>query len=225
MRIVGPSMQQAVAGLSRGRGAAEAAWDSLTHGLGLALSLIGLGVLLATGAQAGTARHLIAAAVYGTAMVAAYGASTLYHALGRRPALRLVDHAGVYALIAGTYTPFALITLWGPWGWALLTVIWTLAGVGVALKLKYIGRYKVLSVAFYLAMGWLAVVACGPLQAALPAAGFWLVIGGGMAYSAGVAFFALGRSVRYMHAVWHVFVLAGSGCHFAAVLLFVLPPG
>jgi len=200
--------------------------NSSTHGLGAGLSLLGLGGLLTVAAKAGGARVLAGAAIYGASLVILYSASTSYHAArGPRlkPILKFFDHAAIYLLIAGTYTPFALVTLWGPLGWALLGLIWALAGGGILLKVKFLGRFKVASVVMYLAMGWLAVLALRQLWLALPGVGFWLVVAGGLSYTVGIVFYALGRSVRFMHAIWHLFVLAGSACHYVAILLYVLP--
>jgi len=169
---------------------------------------------------------LAGAAIYGASLVILYSASTSYHAArGPRlkPILKFFDHAAIYLLIAGTYTPFALVTLWGPLGWALLGLIWALAGGGILLKVKFLGRFKVASVVMYLAMGWLAVLALRQLWLALPGVGFWLVVAGGLSYTVGIVFYALGRSVRFMHAIWHLFVLAGSACHYVAILMYVLP--
>jgi len=200
--------------------------NSGTHGLGALLSLLGLGGLLAIASRAEGARPLLSALIYGGSLVLLYSASTFYHAArGPRlkPVLKFLDHAAIYLLIAGTYTPFCLVTLWGPWGWTLLGIVWTLAALGILLKVKYIGRFKVGSVVMYVAMGWLAVVALGQVWQALPGVGLWLVVAGGLSYTVGIVFYALGRSVRFMHSVWHLFVLAGSICHYFAVLLYALP--
>lgn len=200
--------------------------NSGIHGLGVGLSLIGLGGLLAVATRAGGARTLAGAAIYGASLVVLYSASTSYHATRSprlKPLLRFFDHAAIHLLIAGTYTPFCMVTLWGPWGWTLLGLIWALAALGILLKVRYMGRFKVGSVVMYVTMGWLAVVALGRVWQALPGIGFWLVVAGGLSYTVGIVFYALGGSIKFMHSVWHVFVLFGSLCHYFAVLLYVLP--
>ena len=212
----------------RGRAFWEEVANSGLHGFGALASLIGLGGLLAVGAQAG-ARALAAAAVYGSSLVLLYLASSLYHgakAVATRPALKLLDHVAIYILIAGTYTPVCLLPLWGPWGWGLLSTIWALAALGIVLKLWLKWRGKAAWVLMYLGMGWLAVLAMRELHLLLPPTGFWLLVAGGLFYTVGVLFFALGRTIPFMHTVWHLFVLAGSACHYFSILLYVLPgPG
>jgi len=200
--------------------------NSGLHGMGAVLSLAGLGGLLTMGMRVGEPRALASAAIYGTSLVLLYTASTLYHAakaVSARPSLRLLDHIAIYLLIAGTYTPFCLLSLWGPLGLGLLSAIWALAGLGIVFKIVFGERFKVTWVLMYLGMGWLAVVALRELYLLLPTLGFWLVVAGGLFYTVGVLFFALGRTIPFMHTIWHVFVLAGSSCHYFAVLLYVLP--
>ncbi len=200
--------------------------NSGLHGFGALASLVGVGWLLAEGTRAAGARALAAVAVYGTSLVLLYLASTLYHgakAVASRPGLKLLDHIAIYLLIAGTYTPFCLLPLWGPLGWGLLAAIWALAGTGIALKLWFRERGKVTWVLMYLGMGWLAVLAMRELYLLLPPFGFWLVVAGGALYTVGVLFFALGRYIPVMHTVWHLFVLAASACHYFAILIYVLP--
>jgi hemolysin III len=205
---------------------AEELASSVTHGLGLALSVAGLAVLVVFAALRGTAWHMVSCAVYGGTLVILYAASTLYHCVPARRmrakrVLRIVDHAAIYLLIAGTYTPFALVTLRGGWGWTLFGIIWGLALTGVIFKVFLTGRFPILSTLVYLAMGWLVVIAWKPVTAALPASALAWLAAGGIAYTAGVLFFALER-LRFGHAVWHVFVLAGSICHYFAVLFHVV---
>jgi len=200
--------------------------NSGLHGLGAVLGLAGLGGLVAVGHQAGDPRALVAAVVYGLSLVLLYTASALYHgakAVAARPGLKLLDHVAIYVLIAGTYTPFCLLPLWGPWGWGLLSAIWALAALGIALKLWLKWRGKVTWVLMYLGMGWLAVLAMRELFLLLSPTGFWLVVAGGLSYTVGVLFFALGRTIPFMHTVWHLFVLAASACHYFSILLYVLP--
>jgi hemolysin III len=198
--------------------------NSITHGVGAALSVAGLVIMIVIAALRGTAWHVVACAVYGVSLVLLYVSSTLYHALTNSRAkqvFRVLDHSSIYVLIAGTYTPFTLVTLGGAWGWGLLAVVWTLAVVGVVFKCFFTGRLGILSTTVYIGMGWIAVVAIRPLLHALPwPAVLWLVAGG-VLYTSGVAFF--GRKWKYSHMIWHLFVLAGSVCHFLAVCGYVLP--
>ncbi|MEZ4234795.1 MAG: hemolysin III family protein [Myxococcota bacterium] len=202
---------------------AEELLNTLSHGFGALVGGIGLAVLL--GACGGEPWRIVAASVYGASVVLLFLASTLYHAL-RRPrakaVLQVVDHVCIFALIAGTYTPFALVTLRGPWGWALLGTTWGLALVGSVLETAFLGRFPRLSTAAYLATGWVGVIAVVPLWNALPGAAWGWLLGGGLAYTVGVAFFAW-EKLPFHHTVWHVFVLAGAACHFVAVLHHVLP--
>jgi hemolysin III len=199
--------------------------NTLTHGLGVVLSVIGVGVLLNAPALAGSASAIAACAVYGATLIALYTTSTLYHCATSTKAkrvLRILDHLGILLLIAGTYTPFVLIALRGTWGWTLFGIIWTLAAVGAVFELSSARRYRAAMVALYIAMGWVGLVAIKPLVAALPAAGLWLLFGGGVSYTAGVLFYRW-RSLRYHHALWHLFVLGGSMLQYFAILYYVLP--
>jgi hemolysin III len=194
--------------------------NTLTHGVGAVLSAVGLAVLALVASRRGPAAVLVGCVVFGAALVVLYTASTLYHAVSHPRAkgvLRAVDHSAIFLLIAGTYTPFTLVSLRGPWGWSLFAVVWSLAVAGIALRLALRRRPTALFVALYLAMGWCVVVALRPLVAAVPPAGVALLVAGGLAYSVGVVFY-LWRSLPYHHAIWHAFVLAGSGLHYAAVL-------
>ena len=199
--------------------------NSLTHGVGLALAIAGLAVLTADARALGTAWHLVGCGVYGATLIALYAASTLYHSIptpAAKPALRACDHAAIFLLIAGTYTPFALVNLRGAWGWSLLAVIWGLAALGIALYRVLARQPALVRAAPYLAMGWLAVVAVEPLRAAVAPGGQALLLAGGLAYTGGVAFYAW-RRLPYHHAIWHGFVLAGGVCHYFAILFFVIP--
>ena len=156
-----------------------------------------------------------------------YTTSTLYHSFSGEELKRLLrkfDHAAIFLLIAGTYTPFLLVSLRGPWGWSLFGVVWGLAAVGVALKFWFTGRFRVLSTLIYIGMGWLVLAAFRPLLAALPRGGLVLLLAGGLCYTGGAAFY-LWKRLPYHHAVWHLWVLAGSGCHWASVFLYVIHPG
>ncbi len=203
---------------------AEEIASSLSHGLGIVLSIAGLAILVAVAALGGGGIALAASIVYGTTLILMYTASTLYHGIpnaGAKPLLRVLDHAAIFLLIAGTYTPFTLVTLRGPWGYALFATVWLLAAIGIALELRRV-RNRYVMVALYLAMGWIGVVAIGPLLDRLAPGGLWLLFGGGVCYTLGVPFY-LWRRLPFNHAWWHLFVLAGSVLQFLAVLLYVLP--
>jgi hemolysin III len=209
-------------GYSRGEEIAHA----ITHGLGVLLGIAGLVVLVVLAALRGSAIHVVSVSLFGATLVLLYTASTLYHALTHARAkavFKLLDHGAIYLLIAGTYTPFALGALGGAWGWTLFGLSWGLAGLGILYEVVWKSPWKRLSLVFYLALGWLAIVAARPLVAALPPPGLLLLLLGGLAYSAGAVFYAW-RGFPYHHAVWHLFVLAGSALHFACVLCCVIPP-
>jgi len=196
--------------------------NALTHAVGVALALAGLAVLVTLASLQGSPRRVISYSIYGVTLVLLYAASTAYHGI-RLPRvkrlLRTLDHIAIYLLIAGTYTPFALISLRGAWGWSLLGLIWALAAIGVVLKLFFTGRFPRSSTVAYLAMGWLALIAIRQLFAHLPPQGLLLLFAGGLCYSVGVLFFAFDQRLRFNHAIWHLFVLAGSACHFFAILV------
>ncbi|MFZ5625544.1 MAG: PAQR family membrane homeostasis protein TrhA [Gemmatimonadota bacterium] len=192
--------------------------NSVSHGVGLVAGLVAAPFLI-TAAFRHSAWALAGASIFAGSMVALYLASTVYHALSRtraRHVLRVVDHAAIYVLIAGSYTPFALTVLRGPWGWTLLAIVWSFAVIGVLLKMTGGLWHPRWSTAAYLGMGWIAILALRPLWQNLPLPGFGLLIAGGLSYTVGVAFFHLER-LRYSHFIWHLFVLAGTACHFLAV--------
>lgn len=195
--------------------------NALTHGLGAVASLVGGGVLITLAALKSDVWHTVGAAVYVAALVTLYSASTLYHAIpywaGAKAKLKVFDHCAIYLLIAGTYTPFTLGSLREGWGWALFATIWSLAALGIIFKLFYTGRFQIVSTLVYIAMGWLVIVAAGPVIEALPPAVFGWLLAGGILYTAGTLFFSLDRKVPYFHGVWHLFVIGGSVCHFIAV--------
>ena len=199
--------------------------NSVTHAAGLLLSIVAVGVLIVFALRSGTAWHIVSCSVYGATMVTLYGVSTLYHSVRRgrvKRTLRILDHISIYLLIAGTYTPFTLVTLGGTWGWTLFAVVWGLALVGVVFKVFHTGRYETISTATYLGMGWLAVVAVNPILERFPiGCVLWIVVGG-LLYTVGVRFY-LKDHLPYQHAIWHVAVLAGSTCHYFAVLFYVIP--
>ena len=206
--------------------AREEAANVATHAAGLVASVVGAVVLVYFGIARGEALHAASAGLYGATLVALYGASTLYHAF-RRPGvkrvLRVLDHCAIYLLIAGTYTPFVLVGLGGRLGWSLFAVVWAMAAAGIVFKIFATGRFAVVSTAAYVAMGWLGVVAIGPLIRSLSGSAVLWLLAGGVAYTAGTLFYH--RKIPYAHALWHVFVLLGSVCHFVAIGLYVLVPG
>lgn len=204
---------------------AEEVVSSAIHGIGIVLSIVALTVLVAYAAMHGDAWHVASVAVFGTTLILLYTASTLYHGIPNevaKPTLRTLDHIAIYLLIAGTYTPYTLVSLRGPWGWSLFAVVWGLALLGIALELTSLKRLRAPAVALYIGMGWLALAAAGPLIQAVPSGGLWLLFLGGAAYTLGVPFY-LWRSLPFSHAIWHGFVLLGSVLHFFSILWYVVP--
>jgi hemolysin III len=203
---------------------AEEIANATTHGLGLLASLVALPALVVTAVARGDALLVIGFSVFGATLVALYAASTIYHALPPSRAkqlFRVADHVAIYLLIAGSYTPFTFGVLRGAWGWTLSGIVWTLAVVGILFKTTLGFRFPRVSTVLYLAMGWLAVVAFRPLAAALPGAGLAWLAAGGLLYTGGVVFYQ--RDYRpWHHTVWHLFVLAGSTCHFVAVWRYAM---
>jgi hemolysin III len=206
--------------------------NGLTHLAGGLLAFVGLIVLLATAASAGRVDQLVAFGIFGFSLIALYLASSLYHLLPLSPAgvarLRRLDHVAIFVLIAGTYTPFCLLALDGGWRWGLLALVWSLALGGVSLKLFWMDAPRWLSVLLYLGMGWVAVVAAPALLRVVPAGGMAWVLAGGLTYSAGALVYGLKRpnpvpGVFGFHELWHLFVVAGSACHFWAVLRYLVP--
>ena len=203
----------------------EEIWHAVTHGVGIALSIAALVLLVAfTLIHGHDALHLACAIVYGISLIILYGSSTLYHAVTHTKAKSLFqkfDHAAIYILIAGTYTPIALITIGGVSGWVIFATEWTIAVVGVALKFLYPNRFELLSLIAYLVMGWLIVIDFSTFKAQIALPGFWLIIAGGLAYSGGV-FFYIKDNVTHFHTIWHLFVMAGSILQFLAILMYVI---
>jgi hemolysin III len=199
--------------------------NTLTHGTGAVLSVAGLIVLVVLACLHGTTLHIVSCSISGATLVFLYTASTLYHSV-RSPRLKhvfkIVDHSCIYLLIAGTYTPFTLVTLQGNWGWTLFGLIWVLAAAGIVFQIFFVYRFKILATIAYVLMGWLAVFAVKPLLDALPAGGFAWLLAGGIVYTSGALFYLIKR-LPYNHAIWHLFVLGGSACHYVAVLLYVVP--
>lgn len=198
--------------------------NSVTHGVGALLSIAALALLVVFAAQSGDGWKLASAIIYGVTLILEYSASTLYHSFPwptAKHVFKILDHAGIYLLIAGTYTPFTLITIREQGGWWLFAAVWGLAVVGIAVEAAWAYRPGWVSVAIYLGMGWLCVLAIRPIIDNLEPAGLWLLVAGGLFYTVGTAFYVFKR-VPYFHAVWHLFVLAGSVCHFLAITLFVI---
>lgn len=194
--------------------------NAVTHGIGLLLSIAGFVVLLVFAILRGTASHIVACSIYGATLICLYTASTLYHAVQSRRLkriLKIFDHSAIYLLIAGTYTPFLLVNLRGGWGWSLFGVIWGLALVGILFKFWFVDHFQYLSTVVYVAMGWLVVIAAKPVLAHVPNVAVLWLLAGGLLYTSGVVFYAWKR-LPYSHVVWHLFVLAGSTCHYFAVL-------
>lgn len=199
--------------------------NSIVAGIGTAMSIAALVVLLVAAATQADVWAVVSVAIFGTTLILSHLASTLYHSIApprAKRVLQIIDHLAIYLLIAGTYTPFALVNLRGIWGWSLLVLIWLLALLGLLIKLTPLDKVRGLATGFYVAMGWLVVVAIKPLLEHVAAGGLWWLLAGGLCYTAGVGFY-LWRQRKYSHAIWHVFVLAGSMCHFFAVLYYVIP--
>ncbi|HMD96465.1 MAG TPA: hemolysin III family protein [Terriglobia bacterium] len=199
--------------------------NATTHGLGLALSVAGAIVLISYSILHGSFWHIVACSVYAASLVLLYLSSTLYHTFTAQPhrrLFRILDHSAIYFLIAGTYTPFTMVSLRGRWGWTLLGVLWGLALCGVALKFVVIGRFPAVSIAVYILMGWMGIISVKPLLAAISLRGFLWVVAGGIFYTGGVLFYRA-KTMPYSHAIWHLFVMGGSACHYFAVVFYVLP--
>jgi hemolysin III len=210
-------------GFSRGEEIAHA----ITHGLGTLLSMSCLVVLIVLAAQRGSAQMVVSVSIFGATMVVLYAASTFYHALTpprAKSIFELLDHGAIYLLIAGTYTPFCLSVLGGGWGWSLFGIGWGLATIGIVYEVVFRRPWKKLSLVFYLALGWLVAIAVKPLMESLPASALWLLLLGGVSYSAGAVFYAW-RAFPYHHAVWHVFVLGGSTLHSICVIRYIVLAG
>ncbi|RCX21352.1 hemolysin III [Fontibacillus phaseoli] len=199
--------------------------NAITHGIGALLSLAGLVLLIVYSSLKGTAWHVVSFTVYGVSMLLLYSCSTLVHSFKEgkvKDLFEFFDHSSIYIFIAGTYTPFMLVAIRGPLGWSLFGVVWGIALLGVVFKAFFVKRFLFMSTIFYLIMGWLIVIAWGPLVAAVPNTGMVLLVTGGILYSLGTIFYVW-RGFPYHHAIWHLFVLAGSVTHFFAILLYLLP--
>jgi hemolysin III len=199
--------------------------NGITHGIGLALSVVGLVALVVLSILRGNAWHIAGCTTFGVTLVLLYAASTLYHSFHSprfKRILKILDHTAIYLLIAGTYTPFTLVNLRGFWGWILFGLVWGLSVFGIAWKLVHVERSQIVSTSVYVAMGWLVLIAIKPVMAVVPLSGMVWLFAGGLFYTVGVIFYALKR-LPFNHAIWHVFVMAGSVCHYFAVMFYVLP--
>jgi len=199
--------------------------SSVTHGIGILLSLAALVIMVVFAARYGAARHLAGAVVFGCGLILAYTSSTLYHSFQKvkvKAVFRTLDHVSIFILIAATYTPLTLVNLRGPWGWSIFGVVWGLAVFGIIVECSPLRRFRLASVILYIGMGWVVIVALKPLLASVQTGGLILLLAGGLAYTIGCLFYAW-RRLPYNHAIWHLFVLAGSICHFFAILFYVLP--
>lgn len=203
----------------------EETLNVITHGIGFILSIAALVILIVSASKYGTARHITSFAIFGGSLIVLYAASTLYH-YAKNPELRLklniLDHSAIYVLIAGTYTPFTLIVLKGWVGWTIFGISWGLAIAGILFKVFYFGKYDKISTIAYVLMGWVIIFAIKPLIESFPTAGLIWLLAGGISYSIGAFFFSY-KGIRFNHAIFHVFVLLGSFCHFMSIFLYVLP--
>lgn len=197
--------------------------NSLSHGAALLAAIIAAPILIAHAVNRGNVNFIVGASIFAATMILLYATSTLYHALppGRlKHTFRIIEHAAIFLLIAGTYTPFTLGILHGGWGWMLFGIIWGLAAIGVLLKIIAGATHPTAFVILYVFMGWVIVIAAKPLYTQLPPSGLAWLLAGGLSYTVGVAFFAADSRVRYAHFIWHLFVIAGTSCHYFAVLWY-----
>ena len=203
----------------------EEIWNGITHGIGTGLAIAGLTTLVVLASIYGDGWHVVSFSIYGGTLVLLYLASTLYHSIQVpkvKQILRVFDHAAIYLLIAGTYTPFLLVNMRGRVGYTLLAIVWGIAIAGIIFRSVFVGRFEVLTTIGYVAMGWLMVVAYDEMMAAIPPGGIALIVAGGITYTAGVIFYAW-KKIPYNHAIWHLFVIGGSVCHYFAMVYHVLP--
>lgn len=197
--------------------------NAWTHLIGAVAACTGAVWLTVQASLNGSPWKIVGVGVYGVTLTLLYSISTAYHSVRGRAkvVMRKLDHLSIYLLIAGSYTPFALVTLRGPWGWALFGINWALAAIGIAQELWIGRRTRLFSLLIYVVMGWLVLIAMGPLATALPAPGLWWLVAGGALYTTGIGFFLFDEKVRHFHGIWHLFVLAGSACQFVSILLYV----
>lgn len=218
-------MSRAYAVSTRRQTTGEELANSISHAVALIASLAGTPLLILHAVEHNETRHVVGVSIFAATLILMYLGSTIYHALAPGKAknvMQLMEHSAIYLLIAGTYTPFTLGVLHGPWGWPILGVIWALALIGVALKLLGLMSHPIISTGLYLLMGWVILIAINPMYVRMPATGLTLVAAGGVAYTVGVAFFVTDSRLRYGHLVWHMFVMAGSICHYFAVFWYAV---
>jgi hemolysin III len=203
----------------------EELFNCITHGIGILISIAGLVAMVVFSGLYGNTLHIVSSAIFGTALVMLYTASTLYHSC-QKPNLKhrfkILDHSCIYILIAGTYTPFLLVTLKGSVGWSMFALVWSLAVIGILFKMFFVHRFKLISTIAYILMGWIIIFAIKPLLQALPEGGLVWLVCGGLAYTLGTIFY-MWNKLPFNHAIWHSFVLGGSICHFCAVMFYVIP--
>jgi hemolysin III len=202
----------------------EEIWHAITHGVGLGLSIAGLVVLVVFSAMDGTVLSVTSAAIFGAALIILYGSSTLYHAITHTKVKKIfqqLDHASIYVLIAGTYTPITLLTLEGAWGWSIFAVIWVSALLGISLKMIYPNRFETFSLILYMIMGWMIVIAIQPMLENMESGGLWFLLAGGLFYTIGIIFYVW-DNLAFNHAIWHLFVLGGSISHYFMILFYVI---
>jgi len=202
----------------------EEIWHAITHGIGLALSIAALTIMVAYSSQSGSTISVIASVLFGTTLIILYGSSTLYHAITHhelKKKFQQFDHASIYILIAGSYTHVTLVSLGDTLGYSIFAVVWGVSIIGIYLKFAYPGRFEKLSLVLYLLLGWLIVIAIKPLLEVMAPGGLWLLLIGGLFYTFGVIFYVW-DSLPFNHAIWHLFVMAGSISHFLMVLLYVI---
>nr|WP_319547898.1 hemolysin III family protein [Desulfogranum marinum] len=219
----GVDMHIPTAGKHRQQSLAEEIYNSISHGIGLIAALVGTPYLISNTLRYQNGGFIVGTSVFCLTIILLYFFSTLYHALlpGKaKHAFQIIEHCAIFLLIAGTYTPFTLGALHGPWGWSLFGVVWGLAAMGVALKVYYMDSRPILFTSLYLLLGWVAIIAVKPFLAEVPATGLLLLLAGGLFYTFGVAFFATDSRLQYGHFIWHVFVMAGTLCHYFAVLWY-----
>jgi len=196
----------------------------ISHAAGFSLSIVGLLFLVTNAIVHGGVRHIVSFSIFGISLLILYGASTFYHSAKKleiRKRLKIIDHASIYILIAGTYTPFSLVTLNGTLGWVIFGTIWSLASIGIILKLFFTGRYTFISTLMYVLMGWVIIFAIKPLLNILPFEGFLWVLAGGISYTIGAILYSI-KKIKFNHAIFHMFVLTGSFCHFMSVYFYVI---
>jgi len=199
--------------------------NSVTHGAGALVSIAGLVILIVSSSMYGQVSHIASCTVFGISLVLLYTASTLYHSFQKpniKHILKILDHSCIYVLIAGTYTPFMIVIVRGALGWTMFTIVWSLTILGIIFKAFFVNRFKIISTLAYILMGWLIIFAIKPLFQTLPGSGIAWLVAGGLAYTLGTIFYAW-KTLPFNHAVWHLFVLVGSVCHFMAVLFYIVP--